>query len=164
MPSTASGLAAFKRALFLMKITTLIYIVVIGNSTINGFRNPTFRNVTVNNSTVQMPSMCIFSSTLQSAYNLICVTHLTITFFIVVTANLVIIRKVFKSKKALNKKSVHSLSKKDYSFAFSLMANNIIYFILVAPFMCVQIVQMYSSLAPNQPNGFVNFTNLLFTT
>lgn len=196
---------SLSRPLFLLRITALIYLVVAVVACEQIFRTMAYKpevaaaaaeaathmsgtvgNITSNTTSkpvILVASSCVFSNALQAAYNLIAIVQRTVSFAMIVTANVFIIRKLFNSKRNLsrakksgnavaaqqnennnnsNSKSTAYLSRKEYAFAFSLMANNVIYFVLIMPFFVVQFVQLYSNLAPGQSASFVSYTALLY--
>jgi hypothetical protein len=137
------------KPLNLLKITVALYIFVFSLGLIQVFRYMTYRTVIgSDNTTVLTPAACVLFSNLQIIYNFFGLFHRTSSFMIIVIANFVIVQRLFKSKKATNKNSESYLSRKEYAFAFSLIFNNFILFVLVTPFLCIQFVQLNSVLTP----------------
>ncbi len=75
----------------------------------------------------------LLSNELQIFYNFISLFQRTFSFIIVV-ANVIKVRRLFKSKQVMNKISENYLFRKEYAFVLSLTANNFILFVLVTPF------------------------------
>ena len=146
-------------------IVAAIYLIVAAFSSLNFFRS-TVQNVTpslmAGNATSRGPTICTLSNTLQSVYSMFNIIHRSSTFIIVFIANFVLIRRVFNSKKALHKKSKNYLSRKEFSFAFSLMSNNILNFILLLPSLIALILQFYAASAPDSSSDFISFTTSVF--
>jgi hypothetical protein len=145
-------------AKYLIGSVTLIELVIVSTSMINlSF----FLNIavsTVNNQTViqrtcaPMPGFGFIINV--SGFSM----RVVLSFLCMLVANLVLIYKLFIHKSHMNK-----LSKKEYNFAFSLIANNFAYLIFNLPFSVQQLIEYLPIINTAEDRAFWNFISVIGT-
>jgi hypothetical protein len=143
---------------YLIGSVTLIELVIVSTSMINlSF----FLNVavsTVNNQTV-IQRVCAPRPGFGFIVNVSGFSmRVVVPFLCMLVANLVLIYKLFIHKSNMNK-----LSKKEYNFAFSLIANNFAYLIFNLPFSLQQLLEYLPIINTAEDRAFWNFISVIGT-
>jgi hypothetical protein len=151
----------------LAKITAIIIIAVAFPPIITLYRHFVYKTTSLSdNTTVTIVTGCVFSSSLQFSFNVMLLSQRLLTFAMILTANVCIVRKLFNSKRGLkrgDRTTGRSLSSKEYTFAFSLIGMNIVSLALVLPVSVVNVLQLSVALDPNSSSDYVAFISQLYS-
>lgn len=145
-------------------LTTLIYFVIAGYAIIF---QPFRHYIYVVNSTMEIKATsCVVTDIVLYVNNISFLIIRSTGYMIILCANIIILRKLIKSKKNLYPRCIagdRSLTAKEFAFAVSLLTSNFVTIILISPFLIMLVIQIVFSFSDDVSKDVASFTITLYS-
>lgn len=147
----------------LMIITGAIVVYSACYTSIHLFRQFVYLNITSNNATGLVVSSCDLPNYLMGLFTFSFFITRLACYIAVFVSNILIIRKLIKSKRAVNNgQSEYKISGRELSFSFSLMFGNLVGILINTPYLVVLLINLWYSLDTDAPTILILYGNELY--